>query len=155
MIGIIIFLSIVAVAAIGFIFWLLKVLKNTLNITENVINMAQGTSTRNKEKAYDGKYYPGTVISRLEFGAAEECIITDFSAYDTHKVVCFTLRLKESIRDYAATILDLNKDDDMFEEDLGMTDEELIKIVGQPSIFKNVVVYAPLEGVWTWKSQKD
>lgn len=152
MIGIIIFLSIVAVAAIGFIFWLLKVLKNTLNITENVINMAQGTSTRNKEKAYDGKYYPGTVISRLEFGAAEECIITDFSAYDTHKVVCFTLRLKESIRDYAATILD--KVDDMF-EDMNMTDEELMKIVGQPSIFKDVVVYAPLEGVWTWKSQKD
>ena len=152
MIGIIIFLSIVAVAAIGFIFWLLKVLKNTLNITENVINMAQGTSTRNKEKAYDGKYYPGTVISRLEFGAAEECIITDFSAYDTHKVVCFTLRLKESVRDYAATILD--KVDDMF-EDMNMTDEELMKIVGQPSIFKDVVVYAPLEGVWTWKSQKD
>ena len=152
MIGIIIFLSIVAVAAIGFIFWLLKVLKNTLNITENVINMAQGTSTRNKEKAYDGKYYPGTVISRLEFGAAEECIITDFSAYDTHKVVCFTLRLKESIRDYAATILD--KVDDMF-EDMNMTDEELMKIIGQPSIFKDVVVYAPLEGVWTWKSQKD
>lgn len=152
MIGIIIFLSVVAVAAIGFIFWLLKVLKNTLNITENVINMAQGTSTRNKEKAYDGKYYPGTVISRLEFGAAEECIITDFSAYDTHKVVCFTLRLKESVRDYAATILD--KVDDMF-EDMNMTDEELMKIVGQPSIFKDVVVYAPLEGVWTWKSQKD
>ena len=152
MIGIIIFLSIVAVAAIGFIFWLLKVLKNTLNITENVINMAQGTSTRNKEKAYDGKYYPGTVISRLEFGAAEECIITDFSAYDTHKVVCFTLRLKESIRDYAATILD--KVDDMF-EDMNITDEELMKIVGQPSIFKDVIVYAPLEGVWTWKSQKD
>ena len=152
MIGIIIFLSVVAVAAIGFIFWLLKVLKNTLNITENVINMAQGTSTRNKEKAYDGKYYPGTVISRLEFGAAEECIITDFSAYDTHKVVCFTLRLKESIRDYAATILD--KVDDIF-EDMNMTDEELMKIVGQPSIFKDVVVYAPLEGVWTWKSQKD
>lgn len=152
MIGIIIFLSVVAVAAIGFIFWLLKVLKNTLNITENVINMAQDTSTRNKEKAYDGKYYPGTVISRLEFGAAEECIITDFSAYDTHKVVCFTLRLKESIRDYAATILD--KVDDMF-EDMNMTDEELMKIVGQPSIFKDVVVYAPLEGVWTWKSQKD
>lgn len=152
MIGIIIFLSVVAVAAISFIFWLLKVLKNTLNITENVINMAQGTSTRNKEKAYDGKYYPGTVISRLEFGAAEECIITDFSAYDTHKVVCFTLRLKESIRDYAATILD--KVDDMF-EDMNMTDEELMKIVGQPSIFKDVVVYAPLEGVWTWKSQKD
>ena len=152
MIGIIIFLSIVAVAAIGFIFWLLKVLKNTLNITENVINMAQGTSTRNKEKAYDGKYYPGTVISRLEFGAAEECIITDFSAYDTHKVVCFTLRLKESVRDYAATILD--KVDDMF-EDMNMTDEELMKIIGQPSIFKDVVVYAPLEGVWTWKSQKD
>lgn len=152
MIGIIIFLSVVAVAAIGFIFWLLKVLKNTLNITENVINMAQGTSTRNKEKAYDGKYYPGTVISRLEFGAAEECIITDFSAYDTHKVVCFTLRLKESVRDYAATILD--KVDDMF-EDMNMTDEELMKIVGQPSIFKDVIVYAPLEGVWTWKSQKD
>lgn len=152
MIGIIIFLSVVAVAAIGFIFWLLKVLKNTLSITENVINMAQGTSTRNKEKAYDDKYYPGTVISRLEFGAAEECIITDFSAYDTHKVVCFTLRLKESIRDYAATILD--KVDDMF-EDMNMTDEELMKIVGQPSIFKDVVVYAPLEGVWTWKSQKD
>ena len=152
MIGIIIFLSVVAVAAISFIFWLLKVLKNTLNITENVINMAQGTSTRNKEKAYDGKYYPGTVISRLEFGAAEECIITDFSAYDTHKVVCFTLRLKESVRDYAATSLD--KVDDMF-EDMNMTDEELMKIIGQPSIFKDVVVYAPLEGVWTWKSQKD
>ena len=141
----IIILVLIALVEAVFIFWPFKVLKNTF---DSII-------PKGFHEAYDGKYYPGTVISRLEFGAAEECIITDFSAYDTHKVVCFTLRLKESIRDYAATILDLNKDDEMFEEDLGMTDEELIKIVGRPSIFKDVVVYAPLEGVWTWKSQKD
>ena len=31
-------------------------------------------------------------------------------------------------------------------------DDILEETLGKPTIFKNVVVYAPWEGMWTWKS---
>lgn len=31
-------------------------------------------------------------------------------------------------------------------------DDEIREALGGPTIFKDVIVYAPKEGMWTWKS---
>ena len=134
----IIILSILLVGALAFIFWLLKVLKNTYEIIENVIDM----TPRNYKKAYDGKYYPATVISQIKFNCDSEMVIADFSMYESKKIVGFTLCIKESVREYLGIAA----------EDI--SDETLEETIGKPAIFKNVIVYAPTEGMWTWKSQE-
>jgi hypothetical protein len=47
---------------------------------------------------------------------------------------------KETIQEYIGAAAD-DFDDDILEETFG-----------SPTIFKNVVVYSPVEGMWTWKS---
>ena len=138
----IIVLSTLLLGAIAFIFWLLKVLKNTYEITENAMDMALGKTPRKYKEAYDGKYYPATVISRVQFNCDSEMMITDFSMYEEKKIVGFTICTKETAREY------LELDDEE------MPDEVIEELSGKPAIFKNVVVYAPMEGMWTWKSQE-
>lgn len=139
MIAAIIILSILLVAAGAFIFWLLKVLKNTLEIAENAMDMAANKIPRKLATAYDGKYYPATVIAQMQFDAESEMTITDFSMYEEKKIVGFTVYTKESMEKYYGPII-------------SELDEEELAMLKQPTIFKNVVVYAPEEGMWTWKS---
>ena len=136
----IVILSILLARAVAFIFWLLQVLKNTYEIVENAIDMALGKPLRNYEEAYDGKYYPATVISQVKFDCDSEMVIADFSMYEDKKVVGFTICTKESMQEYIGTVAD------------DIPDEVLEEAIGTPTIFKNVVVYAPAEGMWTWKS---
>ena len=138
MIAAIVILSILLVGAAVFIFWLLQVLKNTFDIIEQAMDMAQGKTPQKYKTAYDGKYYPATVISRVKFNCDEEMVITDFSMYEEKKIVGFTVCTKETIREYIGAAAD-----DLLEETF-IT----------PTIFKNVLVYAPMEGMWTWKSQE-
>ena len=133
----IIILSILLVGALAFIFWLLQVLKNTYEIVENAMDMALGKTPRNYKKAYDGKYYPATVILQIKFNCDSEMVITDFSMYEDKKIVGFTIYTKESMQEY----IDAAADDEVLEE-----------VIGTPVILKNVIVYAPMEGMWTWKS---
>ena len=136
----IIILSVLLAGAVAFIFWLLQVLKNTYEIVENAMDMALGKTPRNYKEAYDGKYYPATVISQVKFDCDSEMVITDFSLYESKKIVGFTLCTKESPKEYAGVAA----------EDI---DEEILEeAFCTPSIFKNVIVYAPMEGMWTWKS---
>jgi hypothetical protein len=135
----IIILSILLVGALAFIFWLLQVLKNTYEIVENVMDMTLDKMPCNYKKAYDGKYYPATVISQIKFNCDSEMVITDFSMYEDKKIVGFTIYTKESMQEYMG--------DDI-------PDEVLEEVIGTPAIFKNVIVYAPVEGMWTWKSQE-
>ena len=79
MIVAIVILSILLIGAIAFIFWLLGVLKNTFSIVEDMSDFAQGRTPRSFKEAYDGKYYPATVIAQLKFNSPEEMSITDFS----------------------------------------------------------------------------
>ena len=142
MIVAIVILSILLVGAAVFIFWLLQVLKNTFDIIEQAMDMAQGKTPQKYKTAYDGKYYPATVISQVKFDCDEEMIVTDFSMYEEKKIVGFTVCTKETIREYiGAAANDLP--DDLLEETFAT-----------PTIFKNVIVYAPMEGMWTWKSQE-
>lgn len=134
----IIILSVLVLAETGFIFWLLKVLKNTFSIIESALDMAAGKTPRNLATAYDGQYYPATVIATVHFNAEQEMTITDFSQYESHKVVGFSIHTPQSINEY-------------YKYDIESLGEEAIEEVSKPVIFKNVVVYAPREGMWTWK----
>ena len=138
----IIILSVLLIGAVAFIFWLLQVLKNTYEIIENAIDMALGKTPRNYKKAYEGRYYPATVISQVKFNCDYDMIIRDFSMYEDKKIVGFTICTTETMREYLGA------------QGEDIPDETLEEAIGKPSIFKNVVVYAPMEGMWTWKSQE-
>lgn len=142
MIVAIIILGILLMGAVAFIFWLLKVLENTFVVIESAMDMVQGKTPKQYKTAYDGKYYPATVISQVKFNCDSESVITDFSLYDEKKIVGFTLCTKETIREYLGATAD------------DVPDELLEEAFATPSIFKNVIVYAPMEGMWTWKSQE-
>ena len=142
MIVAIVILSVLLLGAVAFIFWLLQVLKNTYEIVEQAMDMAQGKTPQKYKTAYDGKYYPATVISQVKFNCDEEMLVTDFSMYEEKKIVGFTVCTKETIREYIGAAAD-DLPDDLLEETFAT-----------PTIFKNVVVYAPMEGMWTWKSQE-
>jgi hypothetical protein len=125
-------------AALAFIFWLLWVLKNTFDITENVLDLVVEKIPRNLNTAYDGKYYPATVIASVKYDCEAESVITDFSLYETKQIVGFTICTPQSITDYYGPLA------------FDLDDEEL-RFLEEPTIFTNVVVYAPREGIWTWK----
>lgn len=133
-------LSVLLVGAVAFIFLLLRMLKNTFEVVEQAMDMTQGKIPAKFQTAYDEKYYPATVISLVKFNCDKESIITDFSMYEDKKIVGFTVCTKETIQEYigdAANSID---------------EETLEEAFCTPTIFKNVVVYSPMEGMWTWKS---
>jgi hypothetical protein len=138
----IIVLSILLAGALAFIFWLLQLFFNTYEIIENAMDIALSKTSYDYKKAYDGKYYPATVISQIKFNCDSEMVITDFSMYEDKKIVGFTIYTKESMREY----MDAAADD--------IPDEILEEVIETPTILKNVIVYAPMEGMWTWKSQE-
>lgn len=144
MIVAIVILSILLVGATAFIFWLLGVLKNTFEIVESTLDMAAGRTPRRMKEAYNGKYYPATVISQIQFGCDSETVITDFSMYEDKKIVGFILQTKETALEYIGANMEAIEEEEVL--------AELEKTLGEPTVFKNVLVYAPVEGMWTWKS---
>ena len=146
MIVAIIILSILLISAIAFIFWLLRVLKNTFEMVESTLDMAAGKTPRKMKEAYDGRYYPATVISQIQFGCDSETVITDFSMYEDKKIVGFILQTKETALEYINANLKIEQE----EEDKEFL-SKLKKSLEEPTVFKNVLVYAPMEGMWTWK----
>lgn len=144
MIVAIVILSILLVGATAFIFWLLGVLKNTFEIVESTLDMAAGRTPRRMKEAYDGKYYPATVISQIQFGCDSEVVITDFSMYEDKKIIGFILQTKETALEYIGANMEAIEEEEVL--------AELEKTLREPTVFKNVLVYAPVEGMWTWKS---
>ena len=139
-IGIII-LAILLAAATAFIFWLLKVLKNTLNVTE----------TLSLTTAYDGKYYPAHVILQAQYESPYNGRIVDWSMYDSHKIVGFTILMTEKFEEFysekeIAKMLNIPVEE-ISEEILEIVKNETLK----PKMIKNVLVYAVKEDGWIWK----
>lgn len=133
-------LAVLLLGAAAFIFWLLGVLKNTFHITENLVDMVQGKSPRAMKEAYDGKYYPATVIAQVKFGQPSEGKIVDWSLYEEKKIIGFFMLTTDKPEDYYGKEFIENLE----EEEL----EELLK----PVIIKNALVYAVREDDWFWKS---
>ena len=115
MIVAIVILSVLLLGAVAFIFWLLQVLKNTFEVVEQAMDMAQGKTPKQFKTAYDGKYYPATVISQVKFNCDKEMIITDFSMYEDKKIVGFTVCTTETIQEYIGAAAD-DIPDDLLEE---------------------------------------
>lgn len=132
MVAAIIILSLLVLAETLFIFWLFEVLKNTFEIVQDLSDMANGKIPKGYKKAYDGKYYPATVVATIQFESPQRMTVTDFSMYESKKIVGFTIYTSETMKEY-------------FGEDAD--DGEKSKT----AIFKDVIVYSPIEGVWTWK----
>ena len=137
---VIIILAVLLLGAAAFIFWLLKVLKNTFSITENLIDMAQGKSPRAMKEAYDGKYYPATVIAQVKFDQPHEGKVVDWSLYEEKKIVGFIMMTTDKVEDYYG------------KEFIEMLDEEDLEELTSPVIIKNALVYAVREDDWFWKS---
>lgn len=151
MIIVIIILSILLAAAIGIIFWHYRVLKNTSKILDfEGLDISFSSIPMNRfspQTAYDGKYYPATVILTTKYGQPQEGIITDFSMYEEKNIIGFTALIKDTFENHVKQMLKIcNVPDDVPIEMI----EEAMNI---PTVMKNVVVYSPIEGVWTWKSQ--
>ena len=145
-IGIII-LAILLAAATAFIFWLLKVLKNTLNITETLLDKPLNSLTT----AYDGKYYPAHVILQAQYESPYNGRIVDWSMYDSHKIVGFTILMTEKFEEFysekeIAKMLNIPVEE-ISEEILEIVKNETLK----PKMIKNVLVYAVEEDEWIWK----
>ena len=137
---VIVILAVLLLGAAAFIFWLLKVLKNTFSITENLIDMAQDKSPRAMKEAYDGKYYPATVIAQVKFDQPHEGKVVDWSLYEEKKIVGFIMMTTDKVEDYYG------------KEFIEMLDEEDLEELTSPVIIKNALVYAVREDDWFWKS---
>lgn len=147
----IIILSILLAAAIGIIFWHHRVSKNTSKVLDfESLDMSFSSIPMNRfspQTAYDGKYYPATVILTTKYDQPQEGIITDFSMYEEKNIIGFTALIKDTFENNIKEILKIcNIPDDI-------PIEMIEEVVNTPTIMKNVVVYSPVEGVWTWKSQ--
>jgi hypothetical protein len=139
----IIILGVLLAAATAIIFWLWKVLKNTCDITFSLIDTIENKQPRSLRKAYNDKYYPATLIAQVKFDADWEGTITDFSMYETQKIVGFTVMTKESAQEYYGA--------DLYDEMAEIGEEALAQLT-EPIIMKNKLVYEVSEGVWAWKS---
>ena len=151
MIVAIIILSILAIAEAEIIFLLWKVLFCTFGNLENVLSAVQGYSemfdeladlTNIKyEKAYDGKYYPCTLFMSINFENPHTEIIADFSLYEKKKIIGLNIKTEESLDDYI-------KKNEML---AAYKDTEVEKNKECHIVIPKVIVYSPMEGVWTWK----
>lgn len=138
-------LAVLLASAIAFIFWMFKVLKNTFDIAENLADMAQGKTPRKMKEAYDGKYYPATVIAQIKFNQPHEGKIIDWSLYESKKIVGFTILTTDTMSDvYGEEITEILETGDL--------PDELVAELQKPLVVKNALVYAIQEDDWLWKS---
>lgn len=124
---------------------LFKLLKNTLGTVEDLIAINEGRRPHSMQTAYNDKYYPATVIASMTFGADMEGRVVDFSKYETHGIVGFTIMTKDKFEDYYG----LHALGNIFENSDA---EDLIMELAAPMVLKNVLVYEVREGEWMWKS---
>ena len=126
--------SVIMVAAVAFNFFLLKMLKNTLNGLEIAHELILTLDCIKNETAYDGKYYPGNVIATLKYDCKDEMMAVDFSQYKETGIIGFTVYNTDPYPEQEFAKLGLRRDE-----------------VEQPQLIPNVIVYSPKEGFWKWK----
>ena len=96
----IIILATLLLGAVAFIFWLLQVLKNTLETTDGLVQLLDGKTPKQLKKAYNDKYYPAAIVAKIIFNSPSEGKIVDFSMYEKYKLVGFTILTQDSPEKY-------------------------------------------------------
>ncbi len=130
-------LSIICVLLLGSValnFLFIRMLKNTLERFMLLYDYSEIQDNIKMGKAYDDKYYPGHVVAQLKYGCPQGMIVADFSMYETHKIIGITVCESESFPEEEFT-------------KMGLTRE----MVEQPQFHRNVTVFQPSEGMWSWK----
>lgn len=130
----VIVLSILLAIAVAFIFCLILMLKKAFKTIYCLLGKDNKSIKLSHKVAYNGKYYPATVITQVIFNAKEWQTITDFSMYEDKEIICYTLYTTENIKQYCEG------------------NEALEAAFGKPMVVPHAVVYEIEEGVWTWKS---
>jgi hypothetical protein len=136
----IIILATLLLGAVAFIFWLLQVLKNTLETTDGLVQLLDGKTPKQLKKAYNDKYYPAAVIAKIIFNSPSEGKIVDFSMYEKYKLVGFTVLTQDSPEKYYG------------KDFLDSLDDESRQELDTPVLIKKALVYEVTEGNWLWKS---
>lgn len=136
----IIILVILLLSAVAFIFWLLQVLKNTLETTDGLVQLLDGKTPKQLKKAYNGKYYPAAIVAKIIFNSPSEGKIVDFSMYEKYKLVGFTILTQDSPDKYYG------------KDFLDSLDDEAKQELDTPVLIKKALVYEVTEGNWLWKS---
>lgn len=116
----IIILSAVCGVLLLALFLALRALSHAVDILETSKNIAQETS-------YDGVEYPCTLITFRKFLAEYDGIITDFSLYESERIIAMTTYYTRPPNE----------------------EEELLG--DAPLILQNAIVYQPIEGVFSFK----
>ena len=115
-------------SALIFLLW--GVLKNTYFTMKEL----QIEKELNSDVAYDGKYYPGSVIATMKYECEEEMIVADFSQYEEKGLIGITILSKDPYPEKELL-------------PLGITREE----AERPHLYPNVTVFQLKEGYWKWK----
>lgn len=123
-------LAVLLALSLAFIFLLWRVLKNTYFAMKGL----QIAEELKSDIAYDGKYYPGSVIATFKYDCEEEMVIADFSQYEEKKLIGITVTSTDPYPE--AEFLPL-----------GITRDE----AERPHLHRNVTVFQPREGFWKWK----
>jgi hypothetical protein len=128
-------LSVLLVLSVALNFGLWKVLKNTYsglmsnlnqeNDDDGLEDLILGLRNFENNVAYDGEYYPGHLLLEVlpnEDSKTGVMQIMDFSLYESHKIIgCQTFVNGANPESYGSHMV------------------------------PGVVVFQPMEGVWTWK----
>lgn len=128
--------SVLLIASLAFNFFFIRFLKNTYEKLTKAQELILTLDCVHNEKAYDDKYYPCTLITQLKYDCEDEIVVTDFSRYETDKVVGIFVCSKEPYPEEEFAELGFERDE-----------------VEQPQILPKMIVYSPREGFWKWKSQ--
>ena len=145
MIALVIILScLAALSGAAIIFYKSQVSKNTCSNTKT------GSPQFKRYHAYDGKYYPATVIANIITDAPYEARISNWSKYESHNIVFFTLYTKEHAADYFDVdyILKEAGITDPSAEDRQLAAEAIAKTCRKYKIYKDAIVYAVEENNW-------
>lgn len=145
----------VALLEAAIIFFLWKVLKNTLEKLETVLEISEGYSEMVNELqswiniendlAYDGKYYPCVLLMSINFEHPHTEIVADFSMYEKLKIVGLNIKTQDSLDDY----IKRNPNLESYKDSEVDINKELNLLIPK------AIVYQPMEGLWTWKPTEE
>lgn len=135
MVAAIIILCVLLAAAVAFIFWLFHVIKNTFSAIAACGDLLENKLSTDVKTAYNGKYYPATVISTITFNAEQDMKIVDWSKYEDYKIVGFIVHTTDTMEQFMGE--NLNEDDK--------------QLLSEPLLIPNALVYEVREGEYFWK----
>lgn len=131
--------SVILLLSLAFNLILWKVLKNTFHTLIEAETMLKSDFCEGI--AYDDNYYYCKLLMMtIEFEQPHTQMIADFSLYDEKQVIGLSIKTKHTMKHYFSKM-----------PEAYITQKEAFGDKEAHVMIPSAVVYAPAEGVWTWK----